>query len=939
LFAIILLALAPALMLVLRTHAEQSQAVRQRSYEDARRLVHLAALDQDRVLDGTRQLLTALAQLPEVRGEQWDNCTKLFGELFERYEGYTNMGVADQNGDVMCAAIPNEQRVNITDREYFQRTMATQAFSVGKYQIGRTSRQPNLGSGYPVFDNEGAVKAVAWASRDLSWMNQHAAAVSLPPGAAVTVLDSDGTVLARQPNPEAWVGSTMADAPLIRTIIQRGQGTETLPGLDGVPRIYAFSDLASTGGTAFISVGLSEATVAAEADRLLEDNLLGLAAAAVMALLLAGIGGELFLMRRVRRLTRVAERLRAGDLTARVGGSRPRDELSQLASTLDSMTEALAERTDNLSRTNARLQEELAERARNAEERAHLIGQLELRGNELEARFRELALIHEISQSMLKTSDLSAFLEASLDRIMPLGPYDIGVIRLLDASRQRVEHLVSRGYRDPVNIPGIGAMAGDRSSRANFRSLAFDRAQAMPDLAAGEGYRSFKREGICSLVSVPIRTADEMLGFFNVGTRTLRDFAEPEVRLLDSIGAQLGVAAQKARFYDELRRSEEQLRQAQKMEAVGVLAGGIAHDFNNLLTAISGFSELLLADPEPGTRRAYLEEIIKAGQRATALTSQLLAFSRLQLLQPEVLDLNQVIDDMDLLLRRVIGEDIDVVMVADPNLSTVRADPGQIAQVLMNLAANARDAMPTGGTLTIATTNVELDESTDGVLQPGSYVRLSVSDSGNGMDAATLQRIFEPFYTTKERGKGTGLGLATVYGIIKQSGGDIQVQSQLGQGTIFSMYLPAYGAIAEPVSAELSPLPAQGSETILLVEDEDPVRRLVEQLLATAGYTVFTASHGAEALEVAAQQDSRGIDLLLTDIVMPGMSGRELAVQLTSRRPEVRVLYMSGYTPDVAIRHGVLEASVAYLQKPFAPGDLLQKVREVLDAEPSLAVA
>lgn len=385
----------------------------------------------------------------------------------------------------------------------------------------------------------------------------------------------------------------------------------------------------------------------------------------------------------------------------------------------------------------------------------------------------------------------------------------------------------------------------------------------------------------------------------------------------------------------ERKQLEEQYRHAQKMEAVGRLAGGIAHDFNNLLTVINGYSELALHGlTEFDPLQKSIREIRKAGERAARLTHQLLAFSRQQILQPEILDLHEVITDISKMLTRLIGEDIELVIITKAGLHRVKADPGQIEQVVMNLAVNARDAMPQGGKLTIDLANVELADDFARRhlrLAPGSYVRLAISDTGVGMDKRTLSRIFEPFFTTKEQGKGTGLGLATVYGIVNQSGGSILVYSEPGWGTTFKIYLPQIKEVSESTSVSLpQEHPSQRGETILLVEDEPGVRNLVRDTLKEDGYIVLEASNSAEALLLCEQHPGQ-IHLLFTDVVMPGLSGRQLAERLLPLRPELKILYMSGYTDDAIVRHGVLEPGVAFLHKPFTPQILARKVREVLD--------
>jgi len=384
----------------------------------------------------------------------------------------------------------------------------------------------------------------------------------------------------------------------------------------------------------------------------------------------------------------------------------------------------------------------------------------------------------------------------------------------------------------------------------------------------------------------------------------------------------------------ERRALEEQLRQSQKMEAVGRLAGGIAHDFNNLLTVIKGYSELMLdelgsADP----LRAEVDEIKKAADRAATLTRQLLAFSRQQVLAPKVIDLNTVVSNMDKLLHRLLGEDIDLFTVLEHGLGRVKADPGQIEQVIMNLAVNARDAMPQGGKLTVETTNVDLDENyaRDHVsVKPGRYVMLAVTDTGVGMTEKVKSRIFEPFFTTKEVGRGTGLGLSTVYGIIKQSGGYIWVYSEVGIGSTFKVYLPCVEAPIELPSLNGFQPARRGYETVLLVEDEDGVRALMRQVLHKHGYNVLESRHGGEALLTCERHQGK-IDLLLTDVVLEQMSGRELAERLLKVRPEMKVLYVSGYADDAIVHHGVLNAGMAFLQKPFTTEALARKIRYVLD--------
>ncbi len=383
---------------------------------------------------------------------------------------------------------------------------------------------------------------------------------------------------------------------------------------------------------------------------------------------------------------------------------------------------------------------------------------------------------------------------------------------------------------------------------------------------------------------------------------------------------------------------EQQLFQSQKMEAVGKLAGGVAHDFNNLMTSVIGNAELaLMSLTQDDPLREDVAEIKKAGDRASALTRQLLAFSRRQVLQPMVLNLYTVLIDTEKMLRRIVGEDLEMATILEPDLGKINVDPGQMEQVVMNLVLNASDAMPGGGKLTIETANVDLDreytrEKGAIEMEPGPYVMLAISDKGVGMDQETLSQIFDPFFTTKAKGKGTGLGLSTVYGIVKQSGGYIWAYSESGQGTTFKIYLPRVQG--EEVSLQKEDIPQellQGTETVLIVEDDKAVRNFSKKVLKRSGYKVLEAGDGEEALKVSRAHEDH-IHLLLTDVVMPRMSGKVLADRLQALRPETKVLFMSGYTDNAIIRHGTLGPDVNFMQKPFTPELLTQRVRRALDS-------
>jgi two-component system, cell cycle sensor histidine kinase and response regulator CckA len=528
---------------------------------------------------------------------------------------------------------------------------------------------------------------------------------------------------------------------------------------------------------------------------------------------------------------------------------------------------------------------------------------------------RDLETLKEYSEGLVrKLEERNYELEASEQRYralfelspLPMWVYDPETLAIQAVNAAAVEHY---GYaRDELLAMTLKDI---RPAEEIPRLLGVDR--SVPGRRAAGLWKHRKKDG--SLIDVDVYTHEVVLGGQPLRLAVLRDVTEQ-------------------------RMLEEQFRQAQKMEAIGRMAAGIAHDFNNLLTVIVGYSELISKQVgKHGPFSQELAEIRKAGERAGGLTRQLLAFSRKQVLMPEVLDLNAVVIDLEDILRRVLGEDLELRAVLDPGLGHVKADPSQVEQVIMNLAVNARDAMPEGGRLTLETRNVELDEDyarEHATVQPGSYVMLAVSDTGTGMDETTRSRIFEPFYTTKEPGKGTGLGLSTTYGIVKQSGGSIWVYSELGRGTTFKIYLPR---VDEPLAPAREPetrdAPAGGAqraagyETVLIAEDDDAIRLLARLALERHGYSVLMAKDGAEALEVT--RGHRGpIHVLVTDMLMPGMNGTELAAQVTALRPGLKVLFVSGYAEGTVMGEGEMAERSAFLEKPFTTEALARKVRQLL---------
>jgi signal transduction histidine kinase len=586
-----------------------------------------------------------------------------------------------------------------------------------------------------------------------------------------------------------------------------------------------------------------------------------------------------------------------------------------------------------------RLAELFAATAALALENARLYGETQRRLKVSETLQRRLEALLEATRQLSSIQPLETLLQKIAEACGRLLGTDSVGLRLVEGDELVVagmsgdaSEIMTRRLRIGESLSGFVAKTGEPL--------------VVPDLATDprviEAHRApLMRSGYRGWLGVPVKVGDRTAGVLSIRTRRESGFSAEDVSIALAFASQAATSLENTRLYEEVRHAydqlsltQEQLTQAQKMEAVGRLAGGVAHDFNNLLSIITGRAALLrnrLESDSPLQRHADL--IQKTAGRAADLTQQLLAFSRKQVLQPKVLDLNGLVGSFGSMLRRLIGEDIDLLTVLGPTLAPVTADPGQLEQVLMNLVVNARDAMPGGGRVTLETANVVLDASYAARhpdVQAGPHVLLAVSDTGTGMDAATREHMFEPFFTTKGPGKGTGLGLATVYGIVKQSGGHVSVYSEVGHGTTFKIYLPA---VAQALTTTEEPAPAsapRGSETVLLVEDEAELRELLAEVLEDNGYTVLKAGDGAEAATLCAERE-RVIDLLLTDVVMPGMSGRELVDRVQPLRPAMKVLYMSGYTDGAIVHHGVLEPGIAFIQKPFAPPAIAHKVRDVLD--------
>ncbi len=865
---LVLLALLPAVTLILYTSAEHRRLRVAEANEQALRVARLLAEEQERLIEGARQLLVALARLPVVEREDPKACGDFFADLLKDYRIYANFFAAHREGDVFCSALPFTGPVSAADRAYFRRAVETHRFAVGEYQIGRVTGRATVNFAYPALTPDGQVRGVVIAALDLTWLNQLVAHARMPAGSTVTVVDAAGAILARIPDPEQSVGKTAREPSVLAAIHAQGAGVTEGRGLDGVPRLYAFTPLRAgeEGGSVYLVVGIPRSIALADVDVVQRRTIIGLVAIAALALAVAWVGGDRLIRRPTTALLVAARRLGGGDLTARTGLQHFPGELGDLARAFDDMAAGLQARRVETGHAEESLRQS-EERFRSAFEDSLVSMALQT----LDGRYVR------VNQAFC---DLLGYTEAEVTA----------------STYQALTHSddVDADLADDRRM-----LAGEiRSYQREKRYVAKDK-QVLWVLATVSLLRARDGHPLHFLVQVQ-----------DITPRKRAEAARAEL--------------------------ETQLRQAQKMEAVGQLAGGIAHDFNNLLTVIEGRSQLLLRRLEPDDpQRRQVQMIKSAADRAKVLTGQLLAFSRKQVRQVQVLDVNAVIRGLDEMLRRLLGEDIELLVVHGTDLGRVEADAGQLEQVILNLTVNARDAMPQGGRLTLETTNVTLDKAfvrQNLGAQPGEYVQLAVGDTGVGMDAETLARCFEPFFTTKGLAKGTGLGLATVYGIVKQHQGYIRVASDIGRGTTFSVYLPRVTAPAEP-PPPAPDVPAGvvgGSETILLVEDEAVVRAVTLEMLQAYGYRVLTAGHPAEAL-LMSERHPGPIDILVTDVVMPGLNGVELADRLTAVRPEMKVLYVSGYPGEALLGRAGPDPGRPFLPKPYMADALARKVREVLD--------
>ncbi len=948
-------------------------------------ILRLAVIFEEEAIRNTHRILAMLAENPAVR-RGGNPADAVLARLLKDNPEYANFGVVDRDGRVTASGLPLTQPVNLSDRVYIRDALRSRSLAVGRYQVGRITGRPSINFGYPVLDRQGNVTAVVYAALDLSRETrlETEIGVQMPKNSSYVKIDNDGAVVSAHPETEAFGVGRSLEKSLFEKISKEKTGMFQASGPDGVERLYVFSSFPGSNdpGRGYALLGTPTESLFRQVNRMFDINVAVLSAVVALVLAIVWIAGNAMIVRPAAALVAASNRLAGGDLTARSGLVSSRDEFGQLGSAFDVMAAELQRRHDE----SRKMQESLRETSgylENLLEYANapvIVWDPASRVTRFNRAFERLTgyAAGDVIGRELRMLFPAESRDESLSRIertLSGERWDSVEIPILCRDGEiRIALWNSAGVyaKDGATLVAVIAQGQDitarkqaenalQASESKYRLLIENAGEAIFILQDGAirfsnpttmRITGYDEETLAATPFTALVHPDDRQTVAEKQERRLKgeDLARSYFfRMRDRAGGELWVALNSALIQWEGRPAilnfarditpqkmlESQLLASQRIEAVGRLAGGVAHDFNNLLTVILGYCEILNTRfPAADPCHREIDEIRMAGERAQGLTRQLLAFSRRQILQPRVININSVVSGMDRMLRRLIGEDIDIVSRLDGGLWNVKADPGQIEQVVMNITVNARDAMPDGGKVTIETENVYLTEeyaSRHLPVRPGPYVMLAISDTGVGMDEETASQIFEPFFTTKERGRGTGLGLSTVYGIVKQSGGFIWAYSEPGRGSTFKVYLPRSEDVKD-VPAGAAPVveDLRGQGTVLVVEDDESIRNLAVEVLGRYGYTVLEAGDGEEALGIAGAHAGE-IGLLLTDVVMPRMGGRGLHERLQQLRPGIKVLYMSGYTDNAIVHQGVLDPGIAFLQKPFSPASLARKVKEVLE--------
>ncbi len=981
LILIFFVALVPIILLIgYNVRGQRARALAQ-AKEKADTIFRFAVMNEQRLLLETRELLERLSTNPDVAGGR--DCSSYLSSLLPNHPRFVNFGLVRPDGYLSCSAVPFKRPLFLGDRIFFRGVVESRTFTIGDYLVGRITGQPLITFGYPVFDGRKELAGVVFAGLDLSYVTEFEAEVSgmLPSGSTFVKIDAGGTVIGGIPGSSLYrVGEPLEDA--VFEMIDRGKkGSFTSVDSDGVERLHLYSTLWGTlyGYEAHVLLGIPTGALLTESGKELARSFGILALVAAATVLLLWRGGERFVVRPVTRIVEASRRLAGGDLSARADLPGEKGELGHLGRVFDDMAFALERNSKNLSEVRARLAQILAaspaviyayrlppegsgkegypvflsERVKDllGYEPGELLGEPGwatknvhpedaesatcqtglLRSGRATVEYRLRAKSGEylwvLDQRVLVRDAAGVPYEVvgSLTDITGRKKAEEDLVRLGMAVEQAAEGFIvtdANGIMEYVN-PAFEKITGYSCSEVIGRDV-----QSVDDERQENPYHVEAEESIRKgLVWNGRRTTRRKDGAVYTEDAIISPVRDRAGKIIKVVGA--------IRDVTQEALLQKQLQVAQRMEAVGTLAGGIAHDFNNALTGIFGFTEIALAKAGGnGEVVSNLNEVRRCADRAATLTRQLLAYSRRQVISPVNLDLNDVVTDLMKLAAKIVGAQVRVRTSLSKGLPSVFADVGQLEQVLMNLVINARDAMPSGGDLLIETGIVDADEGYVArypFMKAGRYVVLSVADTGTGMDERTMERVFDPFFSTKGPDKGTGLGLAMVYGIVKQHRGYINLDSELGKGTVFRIFLPPVDVPPDAVAAPgLATIPG-GRETVLVAEDDEAVRALVKTTLEELGYTVLAESGGAEA--VAALERERGaVSLALLDVVMPRMGGREAYQAMLRISPGLKGVLMSGYADGAAHESPDFLPPVPLLAKPFTPAELARKVREVLDA-------
>lgn len=980
-----LITLLPAAAVMVYDRYQMRSIAENFAVGEAARVANALIASHANIVEDAELLLNLLAVTPQVRSMDWQACTALLGNILKDAPQYSGLGVALPNGDVICGS--GTGTANISTRSWFRRAMESRAFALGDYQIGRVSGKPSLGVGAPVLSRDGSVVAVLYVGIDLAWLNLAALRHTLSSVDTFVLTDQSGTVLARFPDPEVWVGKSATETDLFKAMSgpSTGQVVETL-GLDGVPRLFHVFRLGSSAFSPLhAAVGVPVAKLRAEIDRELRLGLAILTAFGLTLIGVAHLAGEPLIARPIRQLVAFSERIAKGDLSGSSGVNHAAGELGELAGSLDRMAGALALHQAKLSEQHELLNE--------AQAIAHMGSWVWLTSEariecsegmaELLARSEpaDEPRIDTILQS-IHPEDRAIFHDM-LDRTSGEAARAEGELRIVSGSGEVREmwcairrettvgadgHVVLRGIMQDVTVRRQEERERERSSQ--FIKVVLD--NVTDGIAACDANgrlvlinKALQRMHGVSLQDSPINSLTEQLAIYHpdgntpmapddlplfrsmngedVSNRELvlrqktgqnRNIFISSQAMLDSQGKRIG-AVSCIRDGTDQRKTEIALRQSQKMEIVGRLAGGIAHDFNNLLSIVIGNLDSLIRRLQAPKELDLAQEALDGALRGAELTKQMLAFSRRQELDAVPVEIGVLIQNFVSVLGPLAASIKTEASVAD-GLWLCLADPGQVESALLNLSMNARDAMPDGGTLTIEAVNAHLDADyaeSNSEVASGDYIKISVTDTGVGIPAEQLMRVMEPFYTTKDPGKGTGLGLSMAYGFAKQSGGHLKVYSEVGHGTTVNLYLPR--ALGEgETKTEHSPDEAHGingDETILVVDDDSAVRKMAVRILMASGLQVIEAVDPANALAILDKGEK--VDLVFSDVVMPGgMSGFDLAQQVSERYPGTKILLATGFAQNAVRNRNVLTNKVQLLAKPYRQGELLARVRHILAA-------